>query len=210
VRAIVNVADAPRVSGDDLVAVAAGGVAALASRRPGAPDASEGELRAHDAIAHRVHDRAPSLPSRFGQLYSDEAALADALRTRAAALETTLASIGTRVELSITLSWGEPRAVPNARDVSSGRAYLEIGVARERERREAEDLATRLVAELAVEPAFIRQRCCPRDGVAAIVTLLVTREEVNAVRHRAQEFAERTRVVRADVYGPLPPYTFAS
>jgi len=164
VRAIVNVADAPRVSGDELVAVAAGGVAALA----------------------------------------------DALRAQAAALETTLARVGARVELSITLSWREPREVPNARDVSSGRAYLEIGVARERERREAEDIAARLVAELAVEPAFIRQRCCPRDGVAAIVTLLVTREEVSALRHRAQEFAERTRVVRVDTYGPLPPYTFAS
>jgi gas vesicle protein GvpL/GvpF len=204
------VADAPRVSDDELVAVAAGGVAALASRKPAAPDASEAELRTHDAIARRVHDRAPSLPSRFGQLYPDEAALAAALGAQAAAIETTLARVGARVELSITLSWREPRKVSDPREVSSGRAYLEIGLARERERREAEDLAARLVAELAVEPAFTRQRCCPRDGVAAIVTLLVTRAEVNALRHRAREFAERTGVVVVDTYGPLPPYTFAS
>jgi hypothetical protein len=210
VRAIVRSEDALRAATSDLVVVRADGIAALATPCGETPPLTEAELRAHDAITRRIHEGAPSLPSRFGQVFADEDALVRALRDRETALAETLRSVGPRVELHVTLDWRHPHEAPDAADASTGRAYLEALAARERGRREAEQVVARLTEQLPTERAFTRHVICPRDGVAAIVAILSTRDEERSVRRAIESFGERSSEVTALVRGPLPPYTFAS
>jgi hypothetical protein len=206
----VRAPDAERAIGEDLVAVSASGVAALASPRGSAPQASEAELRAHQRITARIHDEGPSLPSRFGQVYADEDALAAALRERGAWLTTALEDVGDRVEMSITLHWRAPREHPAVTSNTTGREFMAARAAREREHREAQQVIARLVDDLAIDRALIRDNICPRDGVAAIVGVLIARDGTEALRERIAWFERRSGDVTAAVYGPLPPYSFAS
>jgi hypothetical protein len=216
VRAIVRAYDADRLIAAEpgLIAVLHGGVGALASRCHSAPRPTEPELRAHEAITRRIHDRAASLPSRFGQAFSDEDALRAALTRRGGDLVDALDEVGGRVELALTLSWRSKRGGPPAPPAESGRAYLEAGAARERDRAAAQRIAEELVGELACEPAgqpaHLRLRVCPREGVAAIVEVLTDRPNVPALRSRAEAFGDRSSDVLATVHGPMPPYSFAS
>lgn len=196
--------------GDELVAVRAGDIAALASRADAAPSTDAAALRAHHDIAARIHDGGPSLPSRFGQAFDDEAALAGALHERGTALAEALVSVGDQVEMSVTLMW-KARPSPAARpEPLTGRAFMESRAARERERRVAEEAVDRLIDVLAVERAFTRNRICPRDGVAAIVAVLVERGDVRGFGERVSAFARDEHAVIVTVHGPMPPYTFTS
>lgn len=209
-RAIVRATDAARVPVADVVRVSANGLAALASEREDVPEPSERELRAHERITRQIHDSVPSLPARFGSVFADDSALADALGARRPELATTLEMVGARVEMSVTLPWRAPRPRRNAPQASSGRAYLDAAAKREHERREAQRIVARLLDELPGKRALTRQSMCPRDGVAAIVAFLVEREEVNALRQGVESFARRSADVSAEVYGPMPPYSFVS
>jgi hypothetical protein len=210
VRAIVRVADIDRFTSGDLVPIRADRVAALASRRPDAPAPTEPELRGHDAITRAVHESAPSLPSRFGSVFADADALELALRSREDSLSEQLDRIGDRVELMVTLRWRTPRPRGDAKTIETGTAYLEARVVREHEKREAEQIVARLVEQLPCDRAFIRHSICPRDGVAAIVAILSTRDEVTTLRQHIGSFAERSSDTDADIHGPLPPYSFVS
>jgi hypothetical protein len=133
-----------------------------------------------------------------------------ALRARRSELASALDDVGTRVEMSATLTWRVAHQAPAAPTSDDGRAYLESRAARERERREAERVVVRLLEELPRKRALTSQSICPRDGVAAIVAFLVEREEVNGLRQGIASFARRSREITASVYGPMPPYSFVS
>jgi len=210
VRAIVRAADAERAAADGLVPVRADRIAALVSRRASTPTATEEELRAHDAITRSVHDAAPSLPSRFGDAFVDEDALAAALRAREAKLAAELDRVGERVELTVTLRWRQQQPAHEPATPLSGRAFLESRAVRERERHRAEQIVARLVEHLTCERAFVRSRPCPRDGLAAIVAILSTRDAVAALREDIASFGERSSEVVAEIHGPLPPFSFVS
>lgn len=203
----MRASDDPRFA--DLVAVRVGDVAALASELASAPAASELELRTHDAITRRVHDAMPSLPARFGAFFDGPDALRRALASREKPLGSALETVGTRIELAVTLRWRVPRAhrVAPAR---SGRAYLEQRAARERDVSEAERIVARLIAELACERALIRERICPHEGVAATVAVLTTRDGEMNVRRRVGSFERNASEVTTELYGPFPPYSFIS
>jgi hypothetical protein len=196
--------------GDDLIAVSDAGLAALASRRESVPASSEAELRAHQEITGRIHDEGPSLPSRFGQVFQDETSLSAALRERRVGLLDQLAVVGDRVEMSITLQWRAPREHAKTTPSTTGREFLEGRGAREREHRNAQQVVVRLVDHLAIDRALVRDSICPRDGVAAIVGILIARDGAEALRRQVATFEQRSGEVTAVVYGPLPPYSFAS
>lgn len=190
-------------------AIRVGELAALVSPCERAPAPTPDALREHDALTRRVHDRTPSLPARFGSVFVDADAARRALATRHDELVAALERVGGLVELAVTLAWRTPRgAAPSG--ATSGREYLELSAARERERRLAERTVERLLDELPCERAFTRHDICPREGVAASVALLVRREEQTAVRQRVESFGARSPELSASVYGPLPPYSFAS
>jgi hypothetical protein len=206
----VRADDAERSVGDGLVAVRSSGLAALATPHEGAPAPVESELRVHDRITEWIHANTPSLPSRFGQIFESEAELAAALAEQSAALARTLDEVGARIELDIHLAWRDASQHAQPGDASTGRGFLEAAAARERGRREAEGIAARLVAHLEVDQALTRCRICPREGVAAIVAVLTERNRAAGLVDEVAAFGRTSEDVTATVYGPLPPYSFAT
>lgn len=206
----MRTADATRLEPEGLIAVADAGLSALASPYECAPTPEAEQLRAHERITAWIHDAAPSLPSRFGQFFSDQRALSSALRERSAGLLEELKLVGDRVEISVTLSWRTAGERPAAARYASGREFLEAKAAREREHRDAEAVAARLVDHLAVDQAAVRRSICPRQGVAAIVAILTARDGAQALHERIDSFGQSSTEVTARAYGPLPPYSFAS
>lgn len=193
-----------------MVAVAGAGLSALASPYASAPAAGAEQLRTHERITARIHDAAPSLPSRFGQFFRDEQSLSAALRERSAALLDELTLVGDRAEMSVTLAWRTAREGAPAARYASGREFLEAKAAAEREHKDAEAVVARLVDHLAVDQAAVRRTICPREGVAAIVAILIARDGAQALREMIDPFEQRSLEVTARVYGPHPPYSFAS
>jgi len=206
----VRTADATLLEPQGLVTVGDAGLSALASPYDGAPTADAEQLRAHERITARIHDAAPSLPSRFGQFFRDEQSLTAALRERSAGLLDELTIVGDRAEMTVTLEWRGARPRVTTTQYATGREFLEAKAAREREHKDAEAVVARLVDHLAVDQAAVRQTICPREGVAAIVALLVARDGAQALREKIDSFEQRSSGVTARVYGPLPPYSFAS
>src|SRR5205085_1421329 len=106
-------------------------------------------LRAHYAIVASIHDAGPSLPSQFGQVFSDEAALARALDARHAELRESLERVGDRVEMSLTLAWNPSVPASELPEPRTGREFLVARAAREGVRRQAEMTVERLLDLLA-------------------------------------------------------------
>jgi hypothetical protein len=206
----VRSSDAARLESEGLVAIAEADLAALVSPLDRAPAPDPIELRKHERITGRIHLSVPSLPSRFGQFFDDEASLGAALRERRAGLVDELDFVGDRAEMSVTLTWRAPREESPAPSIQTGREFLEAKSGLARERREAEQLVARLVDHLAVDQAVTRRAICPRQGVAAIVAVLIARDGAEALRQEIDSFEQRSSDVTARVYGPLPPYSFAS
>jgi hypothetical protein len=214
-RAIVSANDAWVAEDLGLVAVPAKAVTALASRRETEGTASEAELLDHHRIVQAIFERVPCLPARFGSVFADESAMRARLVLREADLAAQLSRLGHRCELAITCAWRDTGVTAPVTIIpaTTGRDYLERGIARtrsdrERERR-AEEIVARLLAELAVESAFIRHRTCPRPAVAVSMSALVTRDEIDGISSRLERLGAQLPDVTTVVQGPWAPYTFA-
>ncbi len=214
-RAIVAAADASIAEEVGLRAVSGESVAALASPWDGTRAASEAELLDHHRTVQAVFERVPCLPARFGSVFADEEAIRARLAEREIDLASQLARLGHRCEIAITCAWRDVGAVPPAvlTPATTGRAYLERGLQRSRGQREregrAEEIVTHLLGELAVEPAFIRHRTCPRPAVAVSMSALVTRDEIDDITSRLERVGAQLPDVTIVVQGPWAPYTFA-
>jgi hypothetical protein len=202
-------------------------VVALASPWDASGVAGEAELLEHHRVIQGIFERVPCLPARFGSVFPDDAALRARLAEREAELGSQLARLGHRCELAITCAWrdtGGSQGVPPPRwtgvaapiaivPVQSGRAYLQRGLERQRDERgrqgRAEEIATRLLAELPVEPAFVRHRTCPRPAVAVSMSVLVTRDAIGGINSRLERLSAELPDVTTVVQGPWAPYTFA-
>jgi hypothetical protein len=215
-RAIVAAEDAAVAADLGLFAVSGtGDVTALASSWDTAIAAGEAELLDHHRVIQAVFERVPCLPARFGSVLADEGALRSLLIAREGELAAQLERLGHRCELAITCAWRE-QAVPSPITIApaaSGRAYLERGLQRsrgdrQRERR-AEEIVARLLGELAIEPAFVRHRTCPRPAVAVSMSALVTRDEIGEINSRLERLGAQLPDVTTVVQGPWAPYTFA-
>lgn len=194
-------------SPEGLVAVPAAHVTALARVVDAAPATLADELRAHHDDIARAHAAGPCLPARFGRVYADDGELRAALDARGPELARSLADVGDRSELEVTLSWRTDAPPP---DRSSGAAFLRSLRERERRRGSADALVARLLADLHIERTHVRHETCPAPGVAASVALLTTRDEVTETMRRVNALAAGLEDVTARVFGPLPPYSFAS
>jgi hypothetical protein len=226
-RGIVATEDAGVAADLGLRAVPGLGVAALASPWDAAGVASEAELLEHHRVIQGIFERVPCLPARFGSVFPDETALRSRLADREDDLTAQLVRLGHRCELAITLAWsdtGGSQGVPPLRSsgvaapiaivpVNTGRAYLQRGLERQRDERgregRAEEIATRLLEELAVEPAFVRYRTCPRPAVAVSMSVLVMRDEIGGLSSRLERLGAQLPDVTTVVQGPWAPYTFA-
>ncbi|MGH2490053.1 MAG: GvpL/GvpF family gas vesicle protein [Candidatus Limnocylindria bacterium] len=214
-RAIVAADDAGVATELGLVVVSGTNVAALASPWDVPRAAGEADLLEHHRVVQAIFERVPCLPARFGSVFADEDALRARLVGRQVDFASQLARLGHRCELAITCAWRDKGATAPIAAVpaNSGRAYLERGLdrtrgERERERR-AEAIVARLLGELAIEPAFIRHRTCPRPAVAVSMSALVTRDEIDEINSRLERLGAQLPDVTTVVQGPWAPYTFA-
>jgi len=214
-RAVVAAADDGIAGEVGLRAVSARTVAALASPWEGARTASEAELLDHHRTIQAVFERVPCLPARFGSVFADKEAMRTRLAERESDLASQLARLGHRCELAITCAWRDQSAVPSIvlAPAPTGRAYLERGLQRSRGERDRERRAAQIVAhllgQLAVEPAFVRHRTCPRPAVAVSMSALVTRDEIDEITSRLERVGAQLPDVTIVVQGPWAPYTFA-
>lgn len=214
-RAIVAADDARVAAELDLEAVQATGVAALASAWETVGTAAEADLLDHHRVVQAIFGRVPCLPARFGSVFPDADALGARLALRERDLAAQLARLGHRCELAITCAWRDGGRVAPATSVaaSTGRAYLERGVARARTQKErqrrADEIVARLLGELAIESAFIRHRTCPRPAVAVSMSALVMRDEIDELSSRLERLGAQLPDVTTVVQGPWAPYTFA-
>lgn len=214
-RAIVDARDASAATGETLTVVSTARVAALASTWDRGPVAGETELLDHHRVVQAVFERVPCLPARFGSLFENSDALGARLAAREHELASQLARLGHRCELAITSAWRDKGVTAPAPvgPATSGRAYLERGVDRTRalqaRQRRAEDVASRLLGALALDPAFIRYGTCPRPAVAVSMSALVTRDEIEETTSRIERLGAQLPDVTTVVQGPWAPYTFA-
>ena len=214
-RAIVATEDAGVAEELGLTTVPATSVAALASSWEAAGAAGEAELLDHHRVIQSIFGRVPCLPARFGSVFADADELRARLAVREEGLASQLALLGHRCELAITCAWRDGGRVAPAASApaQTGRAYLERGVARTRtqkeQQRRAAEIVARLLGELAVEPAFIRHRTCPRPAVAVSMSALVTRDEIDGINSRLERLGAQLPDVTTVVQGPWAPYTFA-
>ncbi len=214
-RAIVAAEDVGAAVDLGLRSVSGTRAAGLASAWDTGRAAGEAELLDHHRVVQAVFERVPCLPARFGSVFADEEALRARLALREADLAAQLIRLGHRCELAITCAWREQDAPTRATiaPARSGRAYLERGLTqlrgeRARERR-AEAIVARLLSELAIEPACIRHRICPRPAVAVSMSALVTRDAIDELRSRVARLGAQLPDVTTVMQGPWAPYTFA-
>jgi len=113
-----------------------------------------------------------------------------------------LLDIGDRAEFVVTLAWRASRPVPE-----TGQEYMD---AKRAERQEAERIVDRFIAELGIERALIRERICPRPGVAATVAVMSTLDKELDLRRRVDMFERNANEVTTEVSGPVAPRSSTS
>jgi hypothetical protein len=216
-------------SRDEVVVVAEGPVAGLASRVSLAEfdeaalpqrlaDAAwlEQKIRAHEQVVEAALAAGAVVPCRFCTVYRDEDDLRRFLDDRGEALAAALARVEGRIELGVK-AFAAGTVSGEAAEAESGRAYLE---ARRREQRAREELA-HARAEI-VSGLHGRLLGASEDGVVlALQSREVSGREAEMIFNAAYLVAGRDRFETAlaeaardhddlalELTGPWPPYNF--
>ncbi len=183
-------------------------------------EATPQRLREHDAVLREAISAEYSVvPSLFGQLHADEAALAAALQRSAESLDEAMARVEGRVEMSFLVAASgvapEENSAAPRESGSSGREHL----LRVRNRIHAERIlrdsaaelaqsTTRLLNELVVAERVVES---PAPPVLAARAHLVARENVaRYVRVVSLQAASAIPELRVVVRGPGAAYSFAA
>lgn len=198
------------VCAERLRVVTAGDICALVGDVAEAPPATAATLRAQDAVLRRVAGAIESiLPTRFGTVVDDEAALTDALTRRSPELARALGRVAGCEQMTLRV-WGEATAAPAAAPVVEGlpgtRYLMNRRQALERARQvpELEPLRRRL-GELVREELAERH---DRPPLLATVQHLVPRAAGGRYVEAVDGAREALRPYRVSVTGPWLPYAF--
>ena len=181
-------------------------------------------VRVHDAVVEAALDTGSTpVPARFGQRFASDAACRDALASRAASLQTVVATVQGFVEMTLILTPSTRRMLRELEPVlpeliegetlGPGKAYLRTLRAREAAtgtvRRAMDALAKRLIE---ATRALVREtRTHDQAPRLPLQTLsqLVARPRVEEYQ-RAVNAVESGREFRFLVIGPRAPYSFCS
>lgn len=178
------------------------GVFAVVERRTEVPTLTDVHLRAqHRAVVHAAKSAAAILPVRFGTLLQADD-LIEVVRNFAEDIEEALEDVRGRVQMTIRVAAGPPRAVARKKPVTSeapGRAHLEA-------LRAALHVPIPRAAKpllRAVEPWVIRER---RERGPALATIyhLVKGQDVRSYRTAF----DANVIPGAILSGPFPPFAF--
>jgi alkylhydroperoxidase/carboxymuconolactone decarboxylase family protein YurZ len=210
----------PGIDGLLVRAVDLGGVGAWVSDTPVAAMVPTPErARRHDQVVRAALERETPLPARFGQIVTDEAALADAVSSRRAAFEAALERVAGTVEMTVrVLAAGAAEAASGSsvsesgKGTMTGRDYLERVAAAQRQERNllAEQEIVRVRVSSAVQ-ALVRAElfrgAAPGSSMTTI-SHLVSRENIDAYRSALLVLRNEERALAIMVSGPWAPYSF--
>lgn len=180
----------------------------------------------HEHVIEWFMGNGGTLPVRFGTVFSNEAALREALEEQYSTLCADLDRLAGRVEVGLRIVWdiaavrdrAEQAAPPVAgdRDDSSkpGLRYMQQRLreaAVERSvRAEAESLAQQCRTRLAAHAEAIQTRILVTDGIPVSASLLMRRGDVDAVVGEVAQFQRDIEPLSVICTGPWPPYHFVS
>jgi Gas vesicle synthesis protein GvpL/GvpF len=193
--------DLPPVDGLDgapLERVRVDDVDAVFSRRTAetSRDSLRSDAVAHGEVVEALTSRAAVIaPVRFGELVSDESALAQSLRDRLPALRRAFDRVRGCVEVAVRV---HDRAEPVADRPTSGAAYMRSRAAAESERRESVDELHRQLKAVARDARIDR----------ASAAFLVPASRLDDVRRTVDGFAASHPDLTLVCTGPWAPFSF--
>jgi hypothetical protein len=183
-------------------------------------EATPPRIRAHDAVLSGAIAQGYSVvPSLFGRLHADDAALIAGLEGSAAALDAAMALVRERVEMSIIVapSGAAPAAKPEHQRESRGPGHAHLQ--RIRNQVHAERILRGSAAELALSATraltdlYIAERVVEEPAPPVLVARahLVARDSVaRYLRAVKLEAAGSDPALRVAVRGPGAAYSFAA
>jgi hypothetical protein len=211
-----------RADGARLRSVHAGATSAVVAECQGPRLPTERALRGHDTVVRRIARVAPAvLPVRFGTLVDSDRSLVELLDAWSEDLETALALVDRRYQMTLRLFALAGAAPPgqrpavvkvvddvvHERDARPGTTYLA--------RRAREDAASQAAPELeplreAFAPIVAAERIARHDQGALILTAyhLIPRGAAATYRRLLRRHAAAL-LGRVVLSGPWPPYAFA-
>ena len=171
--------------------------------------------QAHEQVVEWFMTRGSTLPARYGTLFSNEAALGDALEQHYATLSADLQRLAGRVEVEFRILWdaetvwsnAEEQAPPAAIDVDE---ELRLHYIQERLRAAAESLAQQCRERLAPYAEAITTSILETEGAPVSASLLVARGGADALVDEIAQIQRELRPLQVECTGPWPPYHFVS
>lgn len=196
-------------------------LAAVVSEVPAPLRRETATVLCHEALVEAIGMRHRALPVRFGTVFPDADAVAQALSERYESLAADLVRIGDKVELGLFALWRAPPEnaetpeLPTSQTPSGdGARYLQ---ARRRAYASAEvgKTAARALArdvDLALRDHTVESRLTVvNEGRLALrAAYLVTPDHVAVIRESVDDLRARRPDVAIVLSGPWPPYSFVS
>lgn len=181
-------------------------------------------VRAHDAVVEAALETGTTpVPARFGQRFDSDDACREALRNRAASVESVLADVQGTVEMTLILTPSTRRMIRDLEPVlpemfdseteAPGRRYLDSLRRREAVTGAVKSAMDELAVELNRAAGALVRRATVLEQVSPLplrtISHLVGRDDVNAYK-AAVTAVEAGGDLRFLLIGPRAPYSFSS
>ena len=181
-------------------------------------------VRAHDAVVEAALDTGTTpVPARFGQRFASDDACREALRNRAASVESVLADVQGTVEMTLILTPSTRRMIRDLEPVlpemfdtdteAPGRRYLDSLRRREAVTGAVKSAMDELAATLNRAAGTLVRRATVLEQVSPLplrtISHLVARDDVSAYKS-AVTAVEAGGELRFLLIGPRAPYSFSA
>ena len=174
---------------------------------------SEAAAQAHEQVVEWFMTRESTLPVRFGTLFSNEAALSEALDQHYATLCADLQRLAGRVEVEFRILWDADTVWSNAEEqappaVMDADAESRLRYIQERLRAAAESLAQQCRERLAPHAEAITTSILETKHAPVRASLLVARGGADALVAEIAQIQRELYPLQVECSGPWPPYHF--
>lgn len=182
-------------------------------------EATPKRIREHDSVLRAAIEAGYSVvPSLFGRLHADDRSLVAALEQRAGTVDTAMALVRGRVEMSFLVVPSGSQRVPEQGGSVGGEGAGHEHLRRIRDQIHAERILLASAAELAQSASrslgelFVAERVVdsPVPPILAALAHLVSRDEVARYLRTAKSQAVANSALRIAVRGPGAAYSFAA